>query len=464
MDLRMAFGLGLCLLLGLSGLRARGAESVSRDEWQANLAVQNTLVSNAQAQASALKGLRGDLNVAKDNLAAATTNLKVLATGQAELTAQLRTNKLLDPAWLPAEIERAVKEALPARAQGSDELKKDAAAKGTGGAIIVSVVLLAVLALVNLGLIFRLVRSTKRGLQDVAAQVAQAAELLGQVQTAVQGGTVQKAEGILEQIQTQAAEAQEKLAGVVGEFRDASQQAAVVLEEKLSRARLEEELNQKGAMKEREQNQRSAALEELLRKREAALAQREQALAQQQRSLAQEKAAFQQQQDQARRQDAEEAKVLWPAAFYDSGVLGVWRGRILEGVGQNDSLATNLLLAIFKFEALCRQPQPAATEMAATLHSLSLEAHRFWKGRPEDFNETAMHWRDEFNAMVAKHSLPLEVQAIYPQDRFDTSRMVCAEGSSGSRLYVKEPLSWAIIDKSNPERPKVLHHGVVLTV
>jgi hypothetical protein len=42
--------------------------------------------------------------------------------------------------------------------------------------------------------------------------------------------------------------------------------------------------------------------------------------------------------------------------------------------------------------------------------------------------------------------------------------MVCAEGSSSSRLYVKEPLSWVILDKSNPEKPLVMHHGVMLTV
>src|SRR5207248_3314109 len=110
--------------------------------------------------------------------------------------------------------------------------------------------------------------------------------------------------------------------------------------------------------------------------------------------------------------------------------------------------------------------------LSSKLRSESTSKH--WSRRPRTsctssnnkrarFSRLAIRWRDEFNALVASRGLPLQIQAIHPEDRFDGDRMVCAEGSSNSRLAVKEPLSWVIMDRSNPERPKVLHHGLVLT-
>jgi hypothetical protein len=193
----------------------------------------------------------------------------------------------------------------------------------------------------------------------------------------------------------------------------------------------------------------------------ASLHQREQA-------LAQERGEFLAEQQKLNREQAERGQaleqVLWPPAFRDGGGLGEWRERITTGASQGDLLATGLMLAIMEFHYLCRQPEPKLPQIGAALRQLSLEAHRFWKETPGDFNDTALRWRDEFNALRASRGWPLEVQAVFPQARFDTDCMVCAEGSSSSRLYVKEPLSWVILDKSNPEKPLVMHHGVMLTV
>jgi hypothetical protein len=153
----------------------------------------------------------------------------------------------------------------------------------------------------------------------------------------------------------------------------------------------------------------------------------------------------------------------WPVAFCQGGALAQWQERIMAGLDEADENARALFDAIFALEDQCRQPQHDLPRLAKALHEVSLQAHRFWKDKPEDFYDTAILWRDAFNALLTSRKLPLEIQAVNPRDRFDTTRMVCAEGSSGSRLVVKEPLSWVIMDKSNSERSKVLFHGVVLT-
>ncbi len=156
-------------------------------------------------------------------------------------------------------------------------------------------------------------------------------------------------------------------------------------------------------------------------------------------------------------------KAAWPAVFCEDGALCSWRHTILDCVAREDICATGLLLTLIKFEILCRQPEKNAQQIATALHDISLEAHKFWQGKGE-FNDIAIRWRDGFNALLVERKVPIEVQAVYPQDRFDINCMVCAEDSSDSRLYVKEPLSWVILDKTNAEQPKVLRHGVVVTV
>jgi len=203
------------------------------------------------------------------------------------------------------------------------------------------------------------------------------------------------------------------------------------------------------------------ALEREMQQKLVSLHQREEA-------FAREREAFLAEKQQLNLEQAERGKALdqalWPAAFRDGGGLGDWRERITASVIQGDLLADALWRAIINFQFLCRQPEPDVSQVGAALHQLSLEAYRFWKEQPGDFNDTALRWRDEFNGLLTQRAWPLEVQAVYPQARFDTNCMVCAEGSSGSRLYVKEPLSWVILDKANQEKPRVMHHGVVLTV
>jgi hypothetical protein len=365
---------------------------------------------------------------------------------------------------------------------------------------------LGVISLANLGAIFwlfgvtqiaskrieavyqaagQIYNSVRNGAAQSAAEQAEA--MLQRIQhqtTRAQEQTTQRANAILQQAENQAIHTQERLLAAINEFRSEARNTATLLEQKLSSAQLEP--LSKGAERlsktldvfegrlEATRNvfnnfeNASVQLKQQIEERKHLETMEQEAkhklhLIEQQRSaLLEARHSLQSERTEVVRQDGEMNKVLWPTAFLN-GAMGNWRKRIMDGVLQGDLTATTLWLAMVHVGALCRQPKPAVPQIAAALHNMSVEAHRYWKDGSDDFNDTTIRWRDEFNALVASRGLPLQIQAIHPEDRFDGDRMVCAEGSSNSRLAVKEPLSWVIMDRSNPERPKVLHHGLVLT-
>jgi hypothetical protein len=365
---------------------------------------------------------------------------------------------------------------------------------------------LGVISLANLGAIFwlfgvtqiaskrieavyqaagQIYNSVRNGAAQNAAEQAEA--MLQRIQhqtTRAQEQTTQRANAILQQAENQAAHTQEKLLAAIGEFRAEARNTATLLEQKLSSAQLEplskgaERLSktldvfegrleatrnvfnnfENASIQLKQQIEERKHLEILEQEAKDKL----NLLEQQKSALLEARHSLQSERIEVIRQDGEINKALWPAAFLN-GALGTWRERIMDGVIEGDLAATTLWLAMIHVGALCRQPTPPLPQIAAALHNMSVEAHRYWKIGSDDFNDTTIRWRDGFNAMVASRGLPLQIQAIHPEDRFDGDRMVCAEGSSNSRLAVKEPLSWAIMDRSNPERPKVLHHALVLT-
>jgi hypothetical protein len=344
---------------------------------------------------------------------------------------------------------------------------------------------LGVISLANLGAIFWLFGATQIASKRIEA-VYQAARQIyssvreGGTQTAAdqaeamlqrvhqqairaQEQTTQRANAILQQAENQAAHMQEKLLAVINEFRADARSTASLLEQKLSSAQLEP--ISKGAERLSKTldvfEGRLEATKNVFNNFEHASVQLRQQIEERKHLETLEQEAKDKLHVIEQQKNGEMNKVLWPAAFLN-GAMGNWRKRIIDGVLQGDLAATTLWLAMVHVGALCRQPSPALPQIAAALHNMSVEAHRYWKHGFEDFNDTTIRWRDEFNALVASRGLPLQIQAIHPEDRFDGDRMVCAEGSSNSRLSVKEPLSWVIMDRSNPERPKVLHHGLVL--
>jgi len=322
------------------------------------------------------------------------------------------------------------------------------------------------------------------GTQNAAEQAEAMLQRIQQQTSRAQEQTTQRANAILQQAENQAAHMQEKLLAVINEFRADARSAASLLEQKLSTAQLEplsrgaERLSKtldvfEGRLEATKNvfnnfEHASVQLKQQIEERKHLETLEQEAkdklhlIEQQKSALLEARHSLQSERSEVTRQDGEMNKVLWPAAFLN-GAMGNWRKRIMDGVLQGDLAATTLWLAMVHVGALCRQPSPALPQVAAALHNMSVEAHRYWKDGEDDFNDTTIRWRDEFNALVASRGLPLQIQAIHPEDRFDGDRMVCAEGSSNSRLAVKEPLSWVIMDRSNPERPKVLHHGLVLT-
>jgi hypothetical protein len=322
------------------------------------------------------------------------------------------------------------------------------------------------------------------GPQNAAEQAEAMLQRIQQQTVRAQEQTAQRANAILQQAENQAAHTQEQLLAAINEFRAEARNTANLLDQKISSARLEplsqgaERLSktldvfegrleatrnvfdnfEHASLQLKQQIEERKHLETLEQEAKDKL----HLLEQQRAALLEARHSLQSEQSEVTRQDGEINRVLWPAVFLN-GATGHWRKRIMQGVLQGDLAATTLWLSMIHVGALCRQPSPAPPQIAAALHNMSVEAHRYWKDGSDDFNDTTIRWRDEFNALVASRGLPLQIQAIHPEDRFDGDRMVCAEGSSNSRLAVKEPLSWVIMDRSNPERPKVLHHGLVLT-
>ena len=332
------------------------------------------------------------------------------------------------------------------------------------------------------GQIYSLVR--EGGAQNAVEQAEAMLQRIQQQTARAQEQTTQRANAILQQAENQAAHTHEKLLAAINEFRADARNTATLLEQKLSGAQLEplshgaERLSktldvfegrleatknvfnnfEHASLQLKQQIDERKHLETLEQEAKDKLHH----LEQQRAALLEARHSLHSERGEVLRHDGEMNKALWPAAFLN-GSLGTWRQRVLDGVIQGDLSATTLWLAMVHVGALCRQPAPALPQIAAALHNMSVEAHRYWKHGFDDFNDTTIRWRDEFNALVASRGLPLQIQAIHPEDRFDGDRMVCAEGSSNSRLVVKEPLSWVIMDRSNPDRPKVLHHGLVLT-
>jgi len=332
------------------------------------------------------------------------------------------------------------------------------------------------------GQIYNLVRES--GAQNAAEQAEALLQRIQQQTTRVQEHTTQRANAILQQAENQAEDTRERLLAALNDFRAEARNTASLIEQKLSSAQLEplsrgaERLSKtldvfEGRLEatrnvftnfEHASTQLKQQIEE--RKHLETLEQEAKdklhLLEQQRSALLEARHSLQSERSEVLRQDGEMNRALWPAAFLN-GALGAWRERIMDGVIEGDLPATTLWLSMVQVGVLCRQPSPALPQIAAALHNMSVEAHRYWKLGSDDFNDTTIRWRDEFNALVASRGLALQIQAIHPDDRFDGDRMVCAEGSSNSRLAVKVPLSWAIMDRSNPERPKVLHHALVLT-
>ena len=362
--------------------------------------------------------------------------------------------------------------------------------RGVSRALLWCAIPVLALTLVNTGAVLSLFRAVRggnmpRGMVSSSARSSPA--------TGAGNGRAEvspKVEAMLRQAKAQAAETQQQLGGALDQLRTEARNLAGLLgrlpaeeqlapmaqqSEKISQilsalAERVEEMktvcNQTGVvamdLKQQMHDKRKLeSLEHQMQQQLASLHQREQA-------FAREREAFQAEKQKLNREQAERGQALeqalWPAAFRDGAGLGEWRERITKSASQGDLPATGLMLAVMEFHYLWRQLEPKLSQIGAALRQLSLEAHRFWKDQPGDFNDTALRWRDEFNALLAERAWPLEVQAVFPQARFDTNCMVCAEGSSSSRLYVKEPLSWVILDKSNPEKPLVMHHGVMLTV
>jgi hypothetical protein len=379
--------------------------------------------------------------------------------------------------------------------------------EGLGSNFMLWAIILAGLSVASLGAIVWLFRGTqmaskrveavyqatgkiyslmKEGSAQNAAQQAEAMLQRVQQQTAkAQELTTQRANAMLQQAENQASDTQEKLTAIINEFRSEAKNTTQLLEQKLSSAQLEplsrgaERLSKtldvfEGRLETTKNvfnnfEHASVQLQQQLEERKHLELLEQEAkdkllmLEQQRAALLQERQALRTERTEALRLDGEVNKALWPAAFLDEGALGLWRKRIMDGVVKGDLSATTLWLAMIQVEALCRQSSPSLPPIAAALHNMSIEAHRYWRDGADDFNDTTIRWRDEFNSLVVSRGLPIQIQVIHPDDRFDGDRMVCAEGSSNSRLAVKEPLSWVIVDRSNPERPKVLHHGLVLT-
>lgn len=152
----------------------------------------------------------------------------------------------------------------------------------------------------------------------------------------------------------------------------------------------------------------------------------------------------------------------WPLPFGEGGPLAVWRDRIVDRLGQADPAARSLYDTLAQFAGLARKTPPPVGPLAAALHEMSLRAYPFWKAGGWDMTDTPVEWQQAFQQHLTRLGVPLQIKLVFAQDRFDLNTMFCADGSSETRISVREPLSWIVWDTSAPTA-RVAHLGHVIT-
>ncbi len=146
-------------------------------------------------------------------------------------------------------------------------------------------------------------------------------------------------------------------------------------------------------------------------------------------------------------------RLIWPPLFLD-GPLSVWRTRIEDRLADAESGACELWLALARFNLALRRPEHLRP-LAQAVDELGSSAYRFWKCAKEPVLDAALAWREALNELLATEHTPLEIVLALEGEPFDLDSMTTDDGGLGSRMTVKEPLSWIVKENVEP-RARVL--------
>jgi tetrahydromethanopterin S-methyltransferase subunit G len=153
---------------------------------------------------------------------------------------------------------------------------------------------------------------------------------------------------------------------------------------------------------------------------------------------------------------------VWPEPFHQGQALFADRQNIELRVQNTASGAAELIAKMAVLNQELHHKYPDNARVADALHSLSLRAYEFWKDNDIDAFEVSQNWCQAFNQLLAERHIPLLIEPVFSDSRFDAALMLAAPGSSENRIKVKDTLSWAIREQVG-ESKKVLKHALVIT-
>ncbi|HZZ57654.1 MAG TPA: hypothetical protein VFE31_07470 [Opitutaceae bacterium] len=156
---------------------------------------------------------------------------------------------------------------------------------------------------------------------------------------------------------------------------------------------------------------------------------------------------------------------LWPAQFMDpESPLSRWRF-LLESHLDGPHPALPVLGGMLGLRALLARPGAIPSEIAAAAFRLSESLYAYWQSLTElstdDCQQASAAWLEIIRSLIAPLAPRLELREVLPSARIDLDLMHPVREGPGNHLNVADVFSWAVLDRSLGDRPKVLHRALV---
>ncbi len=124
-----------------------------------------------------------------------------------------------------------------------------------------------------------------------------------------------------------------------------------------------------------------------------------------------------------------------------------------------------MLGCLLGLRALLARSGSLPGEIAAAAFRLSESLYAYWQTLPElspdDCQQASSAWLQSVRSLIAAAAPRLELREVLPEARIDLDVMNPVREGSGNHLHVADVFSWAVLDRSGGERPRVLHRALV---
>ncbi|HEY3756717.1 MAG TPA: hypothetical protein VGL42_11260 [Opitutaceae bacterium] len=156
---------------------------------------------------------------------------------------------------------------------------------------------------------------------------------------------------------------------------------------------------------------------------------------------------------------------LWPAEFLDpESPLSRWRF-LLESHLDSPYPALPVLGSLLGLRAILARPSASPAEVAAAAFRLSEALHAYWQSlsdlSADDCQQASAAWLQLVRSLIGAVAPRLELREVLPSARIDLDLMHPVREGPGNHLNVADVFSWAVLDRSAGDRPKVLHRALV---